>query len=46
MAREWTDWAPAGASAVSAGKSLMIDAFGLLSLTELVTSLTNGGLDR
>jgi hypothetical protein len=47
MAREWTDWAPPGASAVSAGKSLMIDAFGLLSLTELVTSLTrNGGLDR
>jgi hypothetical protein len=34
-------------SAVSAGKSLMIDAFGLLSLTELVTSLTrNDGLDR
>src|SRR5271169_3819215 len=47
MALEWTDWAPPGASAVSAGKSLMIDAFGLLSLTELVTSLTrNGGLDR
>jgi len=47
MAREWTDWAPPGASAVSPGKSLMIDAFGLLSLTELVTSLTrNGGLDR
>ena len=47
MAREWTDWAPPGAPAVSAGKSLMIDAFGLLSLTELVTSLTrNGGLDR
>jgi len=32
---------------VSAGKSLTIDAFGLLSLTQLVTSLTrNGGLDR
>src|SRR6266481_1378471 len=47
MAREWTDWAPPGAPAVSVGKSLMIDAFGLLSLTELVTSLTrNGGLDR
>ena len=47
MPREWTDWAPPGASAVSAGKSLMIDAFGLLSLTQLVTSLTrNGGLDR
>jgi Family of unknown function (DUF5372) len=47
IAREWTDWAPPGAPAVSAGKSLTIDAFGLLSLTELVTSLTrNGGLDR
>src|SRR5580693_3127188 len=47
MAREWTDWAPPGAPAVSAGKSLTIDAFGLLSLTQLVTSLTrNGGLDR
>jgi hypothetical protein len=30
-----------------AGKSLMIDAFCLLSLTELVTSLArNDGLDR
>jgi hypothetical protein len=47
MAREWTDWAPPGAPAVSAGKSLTIDAFGLLSLTQLVTSLTrNGGLDQ
>jgi hypothetical protein len=47
IAREWTDWAPPGAPAVSAGKSLTIDAFGLLSLTKLVTSLTrNGGLDR
>src|SRR6201987_2047572 len=32
IAREWTDWAPPGAPAVSAGKSLTIDAFGLLSL--------------
>ena len=38
--------APRSAHLPSAS-SLMIDAFGLLSLTELVTSLTrNGGLDR
>jgi hypothetical protein len=47
MAREWTDWVPPGAPAVSVGKSRTIDAFGLLSRTQLVTSLTrNGGLDR
>jgi hypothetical protein len=47
LPREWTDWAPPRAAPMSADKSLMIDAFGLLSLTELVTSLTrNSGLDR
>ena len=47
MPREWTDWAPPGAQAVLAGvQPLPIDAFGLLALAELVTSLTrNDGLD-
>src|SRR5260370_13501303 len=43
MAREWTDWAPPGAPAVSAGKSLMIDAFGLFSPPTLLPSPTSHG---
>ena len=46
--REWTDWAPLDAQAApTGGQPLLIDAFGLSALTELVTLLTgNGGLDR
>jgi hypothetical protein len=46
--REWTDWAPLDARAApTGGQPLLIDAFGLLALTEFVTLLTrNGGLDR
>ena len=46
--REWTDWAPLDAQAApTGGQPLLVDAFGLLALTELVTLLTyNGGLDR
>ena len=46
--REWTDWAPLDAQAApTGGQLLLIDAFGLSTLTELVTLLTrNGGLDR
>jgi hypothetical protein len=46
--REWTDWAPLDAQAAPTdGQPLLIDAFGLLALTEFVTLLTrNGGLDR
>jgi Family of unknown function (DUF5372) len=45
--REWTDWAPLDAQAAPTGQPLLIDAFGLLALTEFVTSLTrNDGLDR
>jgi Family of unknown function (DUF5372) len=46
--REWTDWAPLDAQAApTGGQPLLIDAFGLLALTEFVTLLTrNGGLDR
>ena len=42
--REWTDWAPLDAQAAPAGSQLLlIDAFGLLALTELVTLLTRKG---
>jgi hypothetical protein len=46
--REWTDWAPLDAQAApTGGQPLLIDAFGLSTLTELVTLLTgNGRLDR
>jgi Family of unknown function (DUF5372) len=46
--REWTDWTLLDAQAAPTGsRPLLIDAFGLLALTELVRSLTdNGGLDR
>ena len=47
--REWTDWALLNAQAAPppGRQPLLIDAFGLLALTELVTLLThNGGLDR
>lgn len=40
MPREWTDWAsPDSQTAAGGGEPLLIDAFGLLALTELVTSL-------
>jgi hypothetical protein len=46
--REWTDWAPLDAQAApTGGQPLLIDAFALSALTELVTLLTrNGGLDQ
>jgi hypothetical protein len=45
--REWTDWAQLDAQAAPTGQPLLIDAFGLLALTEFVTSLTrNDRLDR
>jgi hypothetical protein len=38
--REWTDWAPPDAQITPDGsKPLLIDACGLLALTEVVTSL-------
>ena len=46
--REWTDWAPLDAQAApTGGQPLLIDAFALSALAELVALLTrNGGLDR
>jgi hypothetical protein len=48
MAREWTDWAPPNAHVTpTGGQPLIIDAFGLLALNELIASLpANVGLDR
>jgi Family of unknown function (DUF5372) len=40
MAREWTDWAPPNAHVTPTGQPLIIDAFGLLALNELIASLT------
>jgi hypothetical protein len=38
MPREWTDWAPPGGRASSGAVSLLVDAFGLVALAELLTS--------
>jgi hypothetical protein len=48
MPREWTDWAPPNAEVTPAGgEPLIIDAFGLLALNELLASLAaNVALDR
>jgi hypothetical protein len=41
LPREWTDWAPPGTETVPSGvQPLLVDAFGLLGLAELVTRLT------
>jgi hypothetical protein len=39
MPREWTDWASPGGEASSAAVSLLVDAFGLVALAELLGSL-------
>src|SRR3982074_456043 len=46
LPREWTDWATPGAQTAPTGvQPLLVDAFGLLGLAELVTRLTrNDGL--
>src|ERR1700676_2147469 len=41
LPREWTDWAPPGTQSAPTGvQPLLVDAFGLLGLVELVTRLT------
>ena len=41
LPREWTDWAPPGTQTAPTGvQPLLVDAFGLLGLAELVTRLT------
>src|ERR1700730_10742549 len=40
LPREWTDWAPPGTQSAPTGvQPLLVDAFGLLGLVELVTRL-------
>jgi hypothetical protein len=48
MPREWTDWARPGSQGCSGGQPLLVDAFGLVALAELVASLapSNFEVDR
>ena len=38
MPREWTNWAPPGEQGSSRAVSLLVDAFGLVALAELLAS--------
>jgi hypothetical protein len=42
MPREWTDWAPPGEQASASAAPLLIDAFGLTTLAELIVSIAQG----
>jgi hypothetical protein len=42
MPREWTDWAPPGSQTCSDDQQLVIDAFGLIALADLLASLGSG----
>jgi Family of unknown function (DUF5372) len=48
MPREWTDWASPDGQSSGGGALLLIDAFGLVALTELLDSLAknNPEVDR
>jgi Family of unknown function (DUF5372) len=48
MPREWTDWASPDGQSSGGGAPLLIDAFGLVALTELLDSLAknNPEVDR
>jgi hypothetical protein len=49
MIREWTDWSPLDAQRGTLVDPLIIDAFGLLALAELVESISSPpseGVDR
>src|SRR5579864_8993529 len=48
MPREWTDWASPDERACTSGSSLVVDAFGLVALAELIASLpvATFGIDR
>jgi hypothetical protein len=39
MPRDWTDWAPPGAQACAGRTPLLVDAFGLAALAELIASI-------
>jgi hypothetical protein len=40
--REWTDWAPPGEQVSASAAPLLIDAFGLTTLAELIVSIAQG----
>jgi len=42
LPREWTDWAPPSAQASAKTVPLLIDAFGLIALAELIATLAQG----
>jgi hypothetical protein len=42
MPREWTDWAPPDTLACARNTPLVIDAFGLVAVAELIASLHRG----
>jgi Family of unknown function (DUF5372) len=46
--REWTDWATPDRQVCTGGASLIVDAFGLIALAELIDSLdmTKSRVDR
>jgi Family of unknown function (DUF5372) len=48
MPREWTDWGPPGCQARAGNERLLIDAFSLAALAELMVSLgiSDFGVDR
>ena len=48
MPREWTDWAPPDKQVCDSGAPLVIDAFGLVALANLITCLdvAKSGVDR
>jgi hypothetical protein len=48
MPREWTDWAPPDKQACGKGAPLVVDAFGLVALAELIAclDLVKFGVDR
>jgi hypothetical protein len=48
LPRDWTDWGPPGVQARAGETRLLIDAFGLVRLTELIASfgISDFGVDR
>jgi Family of unknown function (DUF5372) len=48
MPREWTDWAAPDREVGAGGAPLLIDAFALIALAELISSLdaARSGVDR
>jgi len=42
MPREWTNWAPPGEQISAGAVPLLIDAFGLTALAELMASIAQG----